>query len=226
MKATGESSAFTWPPIEFRLLLSTERFVRTGDGAYKSFKPMSNCGRGMPFTCCDCEGWWCGRRCCCCCCARGWLRVLLTAKPLRRYCCWRCNSSSRKYSASFSVAILLLPSLRSPAICSAGCWPTTCSCRGGCCGIRTLLLLLSPPLSPTLPAAFELKPVVDIHIATVAFDIRSNASRHASAGGHLSTISVSTEVAARMVKSTSSSDCSQLALDPIRGEKAKAKIRR
>jgi hypothetical protein len=54
------------------------------------------------------------------------------------------------------------------------------------------------------PWAEELKPVVDMHICTVALDIRSKASRHASAGGHFSMRSPSTEVAARMVKSTSS----------------------
>jgi hypothetical protein len=42
----------------------------------------------------------------------------------------------------------------------------------------------------------------------VALLIRSNASRHASAGGHLSIRSPNTDVAARTVKSTSSSDCS------------------
>lgn len=42
------------------------------------------------------------------------------------------------------------------------------------------------------------------HICTVALDILSNASRQASAGGHLSTRSPNTDVAARIVKSTSS----------------------
>ena len=50
----------------------------------------------------------------------------------------------------------------------------------------------------------ELKPVVLMHIWTVALDIRSKASRHASAGGHLSIRSPRTDVAARIVKSTSS----------------------
>ena len=48
------------------------------------------------------------------------------------------------------------------------------------------------------------KPVVDMHIWTVALDIRSNASRQASAGGHFSMRSPRTDVAARIVKSTSS----------------------
>jgi hypothetical protein len=48
------------------------------------------------------------------------------------------------------------------------------------------------------------KPVEARHMCTVAFAILSNASRHASAGGHLSIRSVRTVVAARMVKSTSS----------------------
>lgn len=50
-------------------------------------------------------------------------------------------------------------------------------------------------IGPRLPAR---------HICTVALDIRSNASRQASAGGHLSTRSPRTDVAARIVKSTSS----------------------
>jgi hypothetical protein len=51
------------------------------------------------------------------------------------------------------------------------------------------------------------KPVVDIHIWTVALDMRSKASRQASAGGHFSIRSPRTEVAARIVKSTSSIVC-------------------
>lgn len=47
-------------------------------------------------------------------------------------------------------------------------------------------------------------PVDERTICTVALLIRSNASRHASAGGHLSIKSPRTEVAARTVKSTSS----------------------
>lgn len=47
-------------------------------------------------------------------------------------------------------------------------------------------------------------PVVERHIWTVALLMRSNASRHASAGGHLCIRSPRTEVAARTVKSTSS----------------------
>lgn len=54
------------------------------------------------------------------------------------------------------------------------------------------------------PWAEDEKPVVDMHIWTVALDMRSKASRHASAGGHFSIRSPRTEVAARMVKSTSS----------------------
>lgn len=50
-------------------------------------------------------------------------------------------------------------------------------------------------IGPRLPAR---------HICTVALDMRSNASRQASAGGHLSTRSPRTDVAARIVKSTSS----------------------
>lgn len=50
----------------------------------------------------------------------------------------------------------------------------------------------------------EPKPVVDMHIWTVALDMRSKASRHVSAGGHFSIMSPRTEVAARIVKSTSS----------------------
>lgn len=50
-------------------------------------------------------------------------------------------------------------------------------------------------IGPCLPAR---------HICTVALDMRSNASRQASAGGHLSTRSPRTDVAARIVKSTSS----------------------
>jgi len=50
----------------------------------------------------------------------------------------------------------------------------------------------------------EPKPVVDMHICTVALDMRSKASRQASAGGHFSMRSPRTEVAARIVKSTSS----------------------
>jgi len=46
--------------------------------------------------------------------------------------------------------------------------------------------------------------VVDMHICTVALDMRSNASRQASAGGHFSMRSPRTDVAARIVKSTSS----------------------
>lgn len=57
------------------------------------------------------------------------------------------------------------------------------------------------------PWADDEKPVVDMHICTVAFDIRSKASRHASAGGHFSIRSPRTEVAARIVKSTSSIVC-------------------
>ena len=51
------------------------------------------------------------------------------------------------------------------------------------------------------------KPVVDMHIWMVALLMRSKASRHASAGGHLSMRSPRTEVAASTVKSTSSKDC-------------------
>lgn len=50
----------------------------------------------------------------------------------------------------------------------------------------------------------EEKPEVVMHMVTVALDMRSNASRQASAGGHLETRSPRTEVAARIVKSTSS----------------------
>lgn len=46
-----------------------------------------------------------------------------------------------------------------------------------------------------------------MHIWMVALLIRSKASRHASAGGHLSIRSPRTEVAANTVKSTSSRDC-------------------
>jgi len=49
------------------------------------------------------------------------------------------------------------------------------------------------------------KPVVDMHIVIVAFAIRVKASRQASAGGQLDIRSVKTDVAARIVKSTSSS---------------------
>ena len=59
------------------------------------------------------------------------------------------------------------------------------------------------------------KPVVLLHIFTVALAIRSNASRQASAGGHLSMRSVSTEVAARIVKSTSSKSYSTVSLPLI-----------
>jgi len=52
--------------------------------------------------------------------------------------------------------------------------------------------------------AREPKPVVERHIWTVALLMRSKASRQASAGGHLSTRSPRTKVAARTVKSTSS----------------------
>lgn len=48
-------------------------------------------------------------------------------------------------------------------------------------------------------------PGVDIHICTVALLILSNASRQASAGGHFSIRSPRTDVAARTVKSKSSS---------------------
>jgi hypothetical protein len=48
------------------------------------------------------------------------------------------------------------------------------------------------------------KPVVDMHIWTVALLIRSNASRQASAGGHFCIRSPRTDVAAKTVKSTSS----------------------
>ena len=48
-------------------------------------------------------------------------------------------------------------------------------------------------------------PVDDKTICTVALLIRSKASLHASAGGHLSIRSPRTEVAASTVKSTSSS---------------------
>lgn len=54
------------------------------------------------------------------------------------------------------------------------------------------------------PWAEDEKPVVDMHICTVALDIRSKASRQASAGGHFSIRSPRTDVAARIVKSTSS----------------------
>lgn len=56
-------------------------------------------------------------------------------------------------------------------------------------------------------SAWGPKPVVDMHICMVALLMRSKASRHASAGGHLSIRSPSTDVAARTVKSTSSRDC-------------------
>lgn len=46
--------------------------------------------------------------------------------------------------------------------------------------------------------------MVETHILTVALLMRSKASRQASAGGHLSIRSPRTEVAARIVKSTSS----------------------
>ena len=52
-----------------------------------------------------------------------------------------------------------------------------------------------------------LKPVVDIHIWTVALDMRLKASRQASAGGHFSIRSLRTDVAANIVKSTSSIVC-------------------
>lgn len=68
------------------------------------------------------------------------------------------------------------------------------------------------------PCADEPKPVVDMHICTVAFDMRSNASRHASAGGHFSIRSPRTEVAARMVKSTSSIVCCCQYLLSLRGD--------
>ncbi len=44
-------------------------------------------------------------------------------------------------------------------------------------------------------------------ILTVALAVLSKASRHASAGGHLSMRSVKTDVAASIVKSTSSMLC-------------------
>lgn len=53
-----------------------------------------------------------------------------------------------------------------------------------------------PPRAP--------KPVVDKHILIVALLIRTKASLHASAGGHFSIKSSSTDVAASTVKSTSS----------------------
>lgn len=49
------------------------------------------------------------------------------------------------------------------------------------------------------------KPVVDMHMLMVALAMRVKASRQASAGGQLTMRSVRTEVAARIVKSTSSS---------------------
>lgn len=51
------------------------------------------------------------------------------------------------------------------------------------------------------------KPPVELAIRMVALAVRSMASRHASAGGHLSIRSAKTEVAARTVKSTSSIVC-------------------
>lgn len=53
--------------------------------------------------------------------------------------------------------------------------------------------------------ACDPNPVVCSTIAMVALLIRSKASRHASAGGHFSIMSPSTDVAAKIVKSTSSS---------------------
>ena len=69
-------------------------------------------------------------------------------------------------------------------------------------------LVLTGGSSCSLPKP---KPVVDMHIWTVALLIRWKASRHASAGGHFSIKSSSTEVAARTVKSTSSRVCVKLA---------------
>src|ERR1700722_11176526 len=60
------------------------------------------------------------------------------------------------------------------------------------------------------PKACGPKPVVDMHIWIVALLMRSKASRHASAGGHFSIRSPSTDVAARTVKSTSSNDFNTL----------------
>lgn len=48
------------------------------------------------------------------------------------------------------------------------------------------------------------KPPLWLAILTVAFAVRSKASRQASAGGHLSIMSVKTDLAASIVKSTSS----------------------
>lgn len=56
------------------------------------------------------------------------------------------------------------------------------------------------------------KPPVELAILIVALAVRSKASRHASAGGHFSMRSVRTEVAAKMVKSTSSIVCLTLAM--------------
>ena len=62
------------------------------------------------------------------------------------------------------------------------------------------------------PKACGPKPVVDMHIWIVALLMRSKASRHASAGGHFSIRSPSTDVAARTVKSTSSNDFDTLTI--------------
>jgi hypothetical protein len=56
------------------------------------------------------------------------------------------------------------------------------------------------------------KPPVELAILMVALAVRSKASRHASAGGHFSIRSVKTEVAASIVKSTSSIVCIELVI--------------
>jgi hypothetical protein len=56
----------------------------------------------------------------------------------------------------------------------------------------------------------EPKPPFEVAIWMVALAVRSKASRHVSAGGHLSIISVNTDFAASTVKSTSSIVCSRI----------------
>lgn len=53
----------------------------------------------------------------------------------------------------------------------------------------------------------EPKPPFEVAIWMVALAVRSKASRHVSAGGHLSIMSVNTDFAASTVKSTSSIVC-------------------
>ena len=78
-----------------------------------------------------------------------------------------------------------------------------------CCDTGLSLLNVLPDREGTdaLLSVFPLepKPVVDMHILIVALLIRTKASLQASAGGHFSMRSFRTEVAASIVKSTSSS---------------------